>query len=262
MATAWAAPACWNPSAPEFAAVANGVSLLMPHIEPYFVRSTRAVLDELDPTLASEARAYMSQELAHQREHRDFNALLIAQVPRLALVDRVAARAYRWLERTRGTQFNLAFAAGSETIAYAIARWTHDHQREVMTGADPAAAALFWWHLAEEVEHKSVAFDVHRAARGNDRDNDRASRKYYLRAMLTSLMILAITTTLSIVIQLAAQRRLVHPVAWWRLLRMAVSFVFELGPTMAMSALPGHHPSQLADPMLFATSLRGLRGPG
>lgn len=231
--------------------MANGVSLLMPHIEPYFVRSTRAVLDDLQPALAEDARSYMSQELAHQREHRDFNALLIGQVPRLGLVDRFAARAYGWLERTRSPQFNLAFAAGSETIAYSIARWTHDHQRDVMTGADPGAAAVFWWHLAEEVEHKSVAFDVHRAYRG--------TRRYYCRAMLVSLAILAVTTTMSVLIQLAAQHRLWNPVAWWRLTRMAVSFVFELGPTMAASAFPGHHPSQLADPMLFATSLRELR---
>jgi len=251
VAAAWTSPGCWNPAAPEFAAVANGVSLLMPHIEPYFVRSTRAVLDDLEPTVADEARAYMSQELAHQREHRDFNALLVGQLPRLALVERFAAWAYGRLERSRSPQFNLAFAAGSETIAYSIARWTHDHQRDVMTGAEPAAAAVFWWHLAEEVEHKSVAFDVHRTYRG--------TRRYYSRAMLVSLGILAVTTTMSVLIQLAAQRRLFHPVAWWRLTRMAVSFVFELGPTMAASALPGHHPSQLADPMLFASSLRELR---
>ena len=238
---------------PEFAAVANGVSLLMPHVEPYFVRSTRAVLDELDPELADQARWYMSQEMAHQRAHKEFNAELIAEMPALAIVDRFIARVCRWLGRTRSKQFNLAFASGSETIAYAIARWTNEHQHQLLRGAEPAAARLFLWHLAEEVEHKSVAFDVHRGYQG--------SRRYYLRAMLLCLSILVLTTSISIVVQLWHERRLLHPVAWWRLTTWALSFMFELGPTMLMSALPGHHPSDYVDPSIFAATLREMRHP-
>ncbi len=31
----------WNPSFPEFAAAANAVSLLMPHVEPYVAHTIR-----------------------------------------------------------------------------------------------------------------------------------------------------------------------------------------------------------------------------
>lgn len=241
----------WNPNAPEFAAVANGVSMLMPHVEPYFVRSTRAVIDDLDPDLAEQARWYMAQEMAHQRAHQEFNAALIADMAALGIVDRFIGRVCLWLGRTRSKQFNLAFASGSETIAYSIARWTHDHHHQVMASAEPASAELFMWHLAEEVEHKSVAFDVHRGYLG--------TRRYYLRAMILSLSILAVTTVMSVVIQLHHERRLFSPMAWGRLTWMAVSFLFELGPMMAASALPGHHPSQLTDPALFAATLRDIR---
>jgi uncharacterized protein len=230
----------WNRSAPEFVAAANGVSLMMPYIEPYFVGSVRAVVGRLDPALAATAMAFADQELAHQRQHRGFNRVLVARFPRLAGVEDRMRRTYRWLGRTRSERFNLAFAASSETIAYSLARWTSDHLAEFMRGGDRLATDLFLWHLAEEVEHKSVAFDVWEAIDG--------SRWRYARAGLLSLVLLAwfnLTASLSM---LRTEKRLRSPMTWARLVRLALSFAFEVLPTLFLSALPGHHPSQLTDP--------------
>ena len=60
----------WNPHAPEFACAANSVSLMMPFVEPYFVRSIRAALPRLDGPLQETALGLASQELAHQHQHR------------------------------------------------------------------------------------------------------------------------------------------------------------------------------------------------
>jgi len=35
------------------------------------------------------------------------------------------------------------------------------------------------------------------------------------------------------------------------MLRWTISFLFELLPAMALSALPGHHPSNLIDPSFY-----------
>ncbi|MDH3679443.1 MAG: metal-dependent hydrolase, partial [Acidimicrobiia bacterium] len=71
----------WTPARPEFACAANSISLLMPHMEPYFVRSVAAVLDDLEGEVGSAARAYVGQEAAHHREHRRFNHLLTTRYP-------------------------------------------------------------------------------------------------------------------------------------------------------------------------------------
>lgn len=235
----------WQPRKPEFAAVCNALSLTMPYGEPYVISSVRAYLDELDdPVLRAQAEAYLDQEREHSRQHRRFNQLLVAQHPGLRRVETWLARTKRWMTHKRSREFNVAFAAGFEAVAFAAARWIDRHRRSLLTGADEVPARLFLWHLAEEVEHKSVAHDVWQAVDGN--------RWRYARAMTMSLLMLAGFMFIGTVVQLAKTRRIFNPLAWARLIGWAFSFVFEVVPTMALTAAPGHHPTDLADPSWLA----------
>lgn len=240
----------WTPRQPEVAIAANGVSMLMPHVEPYVVRSVRAVLERLAPTDAERARDFIRQELRHQSEHRRFNDLVIAAHPGLRRVDDWARRTYLWLGRRRSDRFNLAFAAGSETVAFALARWTEDHHRMIFDGADDVVATLFLWHLAEEVEHKAVVHDAYRAVDG--------SPVRYLAASAVSVLLLTWFTLLSTIVMLHGTGRLWSPLAWFRVVRHALSLAFEVLPDLAASAMPGHHPSDFVDPVLMCTWLRNF----
>ena len=199
----------WNPRRPEFAFAANSVSLIMPHAEPYFVRVTRAALPELEPEQRAEAEAYIRQEAQHHAQHRRFNDLLVARCPGLGRLERWMAKAYGWVERRRSLRFNLAFAAASETIAYSLARWTERRSGDLFDGAEPVPASLFLWHLAEEVEHKSAAFDVWKAVDGN--------RRHYVLAGTTSVVLLAAFTWLGTMVMLRHAHRLASPTSHARL---------------------------------------------
>ena len=107
---------------------------------------------------------------------------------------------------------------------------------------------MFLWHLAEEVEHKTVAFDVFEALGG--------SRLRYALAMTTSFVLAASFIIPSIVVMMAKDRRLLNPLAWFRLVKLAISFVFELFPNMGASMLPSHHPSKFTDPTWLTTGSR------
>lgn len=237
----------WNRRRPEYAYAANGISLIMPFAEPYFVKSIRATLPELDEPLRDRTEAYLRQELAHHVQHRRFNDLLVASMPRVGRVEGWMRRTYGWLSRTRSTRFNVAFAASSETIAYAIARWIEANLHELFDDADPVPTHLFLWHLAEEVEHKTAAFDVFEATDG--------SRLRYAWAGTVSLVILAWLVWMATLAQLVSAKRWWHPMVHLRLLVKAVSLAFELLPTLASSALPGHHPRSFADPTYLPTWL-------
>jgi predicted metal-dependent hydrolase len=154
---------------------------------------------------------------------------------------------FGWLGRTRSQRFNLAFAAGFETVAYASARWTEKHLRELFRGADPVPATLFLWHLAEEVEHKSVAFDVYRAVGGR--------RLTYAAGMITSAVLLALFSVIGTLIMLFAEHRAFSPLSHARLFKWSFGFVFDLFPTMLVSAMPRHHPSDFTDPIWLSTWL-------
>lgn len=238
----------WHRRLPEFAAAANSVSLLMPFAEPYFVGSVRKALPQLSGPLATRTEEYLRQELAHQRAHRRFNDLLLVRYPALRRVEGWVRRSYGWLGRTRSLEFNLAFAAGSETIAYSIARWTEKRCDRLMADADLLPATLFLWHLAEEVEHKTAAYDVFEALDG--------SRLRYVAASTVSVLLLVWLTTCATLTMLASDRSLLRPSVWFRLVIWAFSLAFEVLPTLAVSSLRRHHPSQLTDPRWMVRWLR------
>lgn len=235
---------------PEFACAANSVSLMMPYVEPYVVRAMRQVLPSLDDGLAAEVRTYIAQEASHHREHRRFNDLVVSSYPAIGALEWTLRATFDWLWRTRSDRFHIAYAAASEAVAYGAARWVERHHAELFAGADPTVTALYLWHLAEEVEHKNVAFDVYDAKYG--------SRWPLAGAMVLSMMVLAAFAFAGTTLGLIHERRLFHPVATWRLCRWALSFVITELPNMFASVLPGHHPSEFSDPTWFALYLAGM----
>lgn len=241
----------WTPTRPEFSCAANSISLLMPSIEPYFVRSVRSAIGDLPPAQAAVSEAYVSQEAQHHRQHVLFNRMLIDAYPRLAAIDRLADRFYRALERRFSRRFSLAFAAGSETIAYSAARWAASNRVELFSNADEVPASLFLWHLAEEVEHKSAAHDVFWALH-----SDRAGRAVHAGAIVVSLLSLVVFVALGTTHMLWVERRLFHPLAWLRLTRWGIGFAFELLTNLTLSLLPSHHPTDFTDPVWYETWLR------
>ena len=244
MRFAWAADLdpVWTPRLPELSIAANAISLLMPHAEPYVVATVRKAIDDLheqDPELAAAAQAYAAQEAQHHGQHRRFNDHLVARYPHLRRQD----RAWRWMFgrlRDRSTRFGLAFAAGFEAIAFVSARWVDQHQH-LLRDAEPTAATMFLWHLAEEVEHKEVAYDVYEASGGG--------RLRYAWAMTVAAVLLAGAALCGSLTMLRAEKRLFSPVAHLRLASWSLSFIFTALPIMAITVLPGHHPRDLTDPV-------------
>jgi predicted metal-dependent hydrolase len=245
-------PVAWHPTIPELSFAANSISLLMPYVEPYFVRSVRAALPDLDEPLRTRTEAYIKQELAHHVQHRHFNDVLRAQAPGLRRVERWMQRTYRWLGRTRSRRFNIAFAAGSETIAFGIARWVSENLRVIFDGTDPEVERLFLWHLAEEVEHKTAAYDVFETTDG--------SRLRYTAATAISFCLLMVFNFASTAVMLRSTRRLHKPLAWFRLVRWSLSLAFCLLPILVVSCLPGHDPRSLVDPLYLMQWLKGAQG--
>jgi predicted metal-dependent hydrolase len=243
-------PLFWNASMPELSAAANSISMLMPYVEPLIARTARAAAPGLDEPLRSQTLAFARQELAHHGQHRRFNDGLVAQCPGLARAERWIERAYAWMDRRWSPSFKIASAAASETIAFAIARWVEAHMTTVFDGADPRAVRLFTWHLAEEVEHKTAAFDVFEATGGR--------RLRYTAAAAVSLAVLLWFTYTCSLTMLHHAHRLRLPVTWFRLARWSFSLAFTLLPLLGASCLPGHGPRVLSDPPYLTQWLRGL----
>ncbi len=238
----------WTPAVPEFSAVANALSLLMPVLEPYVLRTvrhgtTKATIDgpsgfnERDRTLAG---AFVVQESMHQRQHRSFNEELTAQVPTLRVIERFQGWLFKQFRRTESSIWGLAFAAGAEAVAFFTARWVDHRHHHLLADADGDAARLFVWHLAEEVEHKNVAFDVYRANGGG--------RLRYLFGIVGALIIMAASVVAGSAVLLIREGHWWKPRTHARMIGWSCSFVFEVLPMLGLCLSRSHHPSMWRDP--------------
>jgi hypothetical protein len=143
-------------------AVINGVSLLFPWGERFFVRSVRHYLDQLDPVAEAELRAqikgFFGQEGRHARAHDRFNEVLRQQGYE---VDDLLTRYERigdWIEARSSPQLRLAVTAAAEHFTAIMAE--NALRAGMLDQAAPELRALLAWHAAEEIEHKAVAYDV------------------------------------------------------------------------------------------------------
>lgn len=140
--------------------VANGVNLLFPAGERFFVRSVKHYLDGIDDeTLRARVRGFFGQEGRHAKEHDEYNRILESQgyeVDRfLRLYERIA---YGFIERVSPPPLRLAATAACEHFTAILAE--NALRMRFLEVADERMRALLLWHASEEIEHRDVAYDV------------------------------------------------------------------------------------------------------
>lgn len=166
-------PLHWIPDDVDSSHLINGIHLLLPAGELWFCRVFNQALPLItDDALKQEVRGFVRQEASHAKAHREGERWLEA-----CGID---------VEAVRGRADNLFVKLLSDKPFGVIAlpemlkkRWLITRVGlvaaiEHFTGflgdwcmnsdgwdeADPVVTDLFRWHLAEEVEHRSVAFDL------------------------------------------------------------------------------------------------------
>ncbi len=153
-------PRRWLAGDPIATHLVNAINLLFPLGERFFVRSVHRFADELDdPQLEARVRGFAKQEGHHARSHEELFAVLEAQGFDLTRFLKVYQRVcYDWVERASPRKLRLATTAASEHFTALLARDVIENR--IFDSAAPAVRKLLLWHAAEELEHKSVAFDV------------------------------------------------------------------------------------------------------
>ncbi len=232
----------WHPTQPEWSHMVNGASLAMPYLEPFLIKNVREALPEIDDEqLAESARNFMGQEAQHFTNHRRYNEMLKRNgYPDLAEVEAEMAADYKRLE-LRPLRWRLAYTAGFETMTIGLTEWLITQRESLFAGADPTVASLVLWHMVEETEHKTVAFDVYQHLFGD------------YRARVMGLIYAA--WHVAAFSRRAYMRMLKHDGAWHdarsrvRLWRMVWRFYRNIAPALLRSLAPGHHPRDTADPL-------------
>jgi len=147
----------------------NALSMSFPVGEQFFIDSVRLGLAALPPDQRdaheAEVKGFIGQEATHRRIHALFNEHLAQQ----GLENHWAPRAARRMRRLEGVDPRawLAVTAATEHFTAILAEYLL-HAPQALAGVEPRLKLMWEWHAAEESEHRSTAFDLYRALRGDE----------------------------------------------------------------------------------------------
>lgn len=240
----------------HFIAFLSGV---FPAGEEFFIRSVRAFSDQIvDQGLKERVAGFIGQEAKHGNQHRELNRKLIDLGypigyldPGDQLLDGIVA-----IESRVPGYLRLAVTAAFEHYTAVLAERVLESPWVQQVPHDPEVINLLNWHALEELEHKSVAFDVYRTAGGPE----------WLRV---ATMAVILTITWPVVVLALLVGMLVDPYAR----RHPITFIAQMRALnrspllrglfgkLSLYLRPGFHPDDIDTGALLAQWQQELFGP-
>ncbi|MFI9720914.1 metal-dependent hydrolase [Streptomyces sp. NPDC052396] len=191
-------PLHWIPGEPTATHVINVLHLLLPAGERWFIKVFKEALPLVrDPQLLKEVKGFMGQEATHSVQHSyvldhlaeqrldttEYTRLvdflfdvLLGEKPPFGL----PVPAGEWL------RFRLSVIAAVEQFTAVLGDWVLRTDALDRADPDPVMLDLLRWHGAEEVEHRSVAFDMYQHCGGED--PGRYARRVYGMAVTAPVL--------------------------------------------------------------------------
>ncbi len=148
---------------PEMSFMFLGAWIMLPYLEPYLIRTMGQALPHIrDAKLKGELKRFCAQEGEHFKQHAKANDIIRALSPAYEALRPLEVELdaeFKAFTKDKPLKFNLAYAEGFESMTSAMSR----AQLEVglYDRTDSPLAQLGKWHIMEELEHRSVAFDVY-----------------------------------------------------------------------------------------------------
>ena len=155
-------------NSPIMSHLLTALSSTFPIGEQFFVHSVRNVRDRVkDEKLQAQIAAFIGQEAMHSKAHAEFNTAWRRDDYNL---DRFQA----WLERKNSyvkglpPKIQLAITCAFEHFTALLGGYILRHP-ELLASLDEDTIKLWVWHAIEEIEHRTVAFDVYQHVYGDDK---------------------------------------------------------------------------------------------
>ena len=154
---------------PAMSYVFLGAWMMLPYLEPYLIRSMRQAMPRItDPQLKDDVNRFCAQEGEHYKQHAKANDIIRSLNPGfdgLKALEAELEAEYQRFSGEKPLRFNLAYAEGFEAMTSAMSRT----QLEVglFDRTESPLAHLARWHIMEELEHRTVAFDVYQHVCGS-----------------------------------------------------------------------------------------------
>jgi predicted metal-dependent hydrolase len=219
-----------------------GLSGAFPPGEEAFIRSVHRFSDRItEPVLKRRVAGFIGQESTHGQEHRRLNEKLVQMGYPIGWWDSESLKQKRIrFEQRLGGRRHLALTAAAEHYTAVLAERVLSSPEVQAIPGDAEVWNLLNWHALEELEHKSVAFDLYRAVGGSERTR--------ITVMAVMIAIMIPLTAVLLIIALARD-----PIARRQPVRLArEAYALYRGPffkglprELARYLRPGFHPDDI-----------------
>lgn len=215
----------------------NSLTLLFPQGEQLAIRVFKGKLNQIqDPKLKSDVIAFISQEGQHALAHNECWSLLRQQGYQLDTFSRIL-EVFIPKKQRFSPEFYISTVAGFEHFTDCLSEFVL--RSDYLANADPQLKNLFEWHFAEELEHKTVAYDVFL----------RTSGSYLLRilGLINAHLLILGAVSLGLVILLSQDKQLFKFRTWKSLIQFLFieeKFFFKALSNFFVYCRSDFHPSQ------------------
>lgn len=187
-------PLDWIPNHPFASHFINEINTILPAGEFWFCRLYNKALPYVtDAKLRDDIQMFMRQEAMHARAHAgaiesylktrgietDRNTRVMDFLFERLLADEPMGMKLPKIMEKQWLVFRLGIIAAIEHMTCVLGKYALENQHWDEAGADPVLLDLIRWHGAEEVEHRSVAFDLYQHLGGG------YLSRYYLACIAT-----------------------------------------------------------------------------
>lgn len=215
------------------------MSAIIPEGEQFVIDAVKQYRSEVtDPRLRKQVNAFIGQETMHQREHERLNEVLHAMGYPTRFVHRSGVLLRSLGRRLLPRELQLASTAAIEHWTAVIAEHALGGERSALDELDDEVAAFLTWHLIEEIEHKSVAFDVMRSLGTSERQR--------IVAMRLLIVLVGPSLAVGLLVSLAKDPAARNPANLWRSLQWvranSAMANKSFGADVSSWRRPGFHP--------------------
>ncbi|MEX0571361.1 metal-dependent hydrolase, partial [Acinetobacter baumannii] len=170
-------PIDWIPNQPFASYFINEINNILPAGEFWFCRLYNKVLPRItDEKLKQDVQAFIRQEAMHANAHTSANKEYLSarniDIQRnldimnylftTALADKPFDKEVPQFLQEQWDLFRLGVIATVEHMTCVLGKYALYNKRWEELGADPEMVDLVKWHGSEEIEHRTVAFDLYR----------------------------------------------------------------------------------------------------
>ncbi|MDH5654673.1 MAG: alpha/beta fold hydrolase [Spirochaetia bacterium] len=151
----------WNGNNVFISHFYNSMSLMFPEGEKFFIDGVNNYKGNIkDIEHLKQINNFIKQEAWHTRVHASYNSLLEKKGHNLEDLEQFVKTAVRGFNQ-KHPLMRLALVVAFEHFTAILADVLLKHRDKLLVNSDPEFSKLWLWHAAEELEHKSVAYDLY-----------------------------------------------------------------------------------------------------